>query len=332
MAFTYAAVRACVEGNVEKLSALLEGGMDIHAKNKNGDTLLVYATRLAPPEIVRTLMDNGANARDVDACGYTPLHYAAEKQTTEVVLALLKAGADVHAASQDGTTPLHRAIRSCRIDNAFILLDNGAEAGAVDTNGISTLHYAACHEDLAMKNLVRQLLNQGANLHQKENEATTPLHDASSYGSLEVLQLLLERGADVHAVDLVGQTALHKAAKRGHPDIVLALLAKGADVHAVDKMRGTPDKIARMYGHQETERVLNEHSLLEQINHMLQEMSGAMETFSDPEEVATDEHDKVCAAGEALRELQARLQSRPHTVEELRVAAQEYKEIYNSFY
>jgi len=45
---------------------------------------------------------------------------------------------------------------------------------------------------------------------------------------------MVMRGTDVHAKDSEGWTSLHQAIKNGHVEVAKALLEKGADVHAED--------------------------------------------------------------------------------------------------
>jgi len=58
----------------------------------------------------------------------------------------------------------------------------------------------------------------------------TPLYWASRIGHIDVVKLLLEKGADVNAADQFGQTPLYWASRIGHIDVVklLATAQEGA--------------------------------------------------------------------------------------------------------
>jgi hypothetical protein len=55
------------------------------------------------------------------------------------------------------------------------------------------------------------LINQGADLHAKDNSGSTPLHCACYYGHAEVVKVLLKKGADLHAKTNYGWTPLYYA-------------------------------------------------------------------------------------------------------------------------
>jgi len=77
--------------------------------------------------------------------------------------------------------------------------------------------------------VVKLLLEHGADPNVKNRDGKTPLHNAASEGHLEVVKLLLERGADPNVKDDDGNTPLHNAAWRGHLEVVKLLLEHGAD-------------------------------------------------------------------------------------------------------
>ncbi|CAG9466323.1 unnamed protein product [Pedinophyceae sp. YPF-701] len=56
-----------------------------------------------------------------------------------------------------------------------------------------------------------------------------PIHGAAETGNLEIVRYLVENGADVNALDNDDETALHEAAEDGHLEVVKYLIAVGVD-------------------------------------------------------------------------------------------------------
>ena len=62
-----------------------------------------------------------------------------------------------------------------------------------------------------MVEIVRLLVEHGADVTAKDKSSSTPLHLASSFGTPEIVRLLIERGVDITAEDESRKTPLHLA-------------------------------------------------------------------------------------------------------------------------
>src|SRR6185295_4117909 len=65
-------------------------------------------------DIVKFLIENGANTHIADNIGFTPLHDAAGSGNRDVVMLLLDYNVNINAVSKDGETPLSIAIRDAQ--------------------------------------------------------------------------------------------------------------------------------------------------------------------------------------------------------------------------
>ncbi|MFP4374136.1 MAG: ankyrin repeat domain-containing protein [Spirochaetaceae bacterium] len=119
------------------LVAALACGVPAWAQGRTR-TPLHWAARQGHVEVVRTLIDNGADVNASDVFGRTPLHLAVSHP--EVVELLLDAGAGVDARDQLSNTPLHRAVPS--LETVDALIRAGADVNARNTGGNTPLDIA----------------------------------------------------------------------------------------------------------------------------------------------------------------------------------------------
>ena len=78
---------------------------------------------------------------------------------------------------------------------------------------------------------LKQFLDQGADLEQRDETGETLLISAALAGQFGVIEMLIAKGADIHARNDGGLTALHAAAYAGHPDVAALLIKHGTDVN-----------------------------------------------------------------------------------------------------
>ncbi len=105
---------------------------------------------------------------------------------------------------------------------------------AVDIDKWTALHFATNSIDV-----VKVLLENGADVNAVDDEKIAALHIAAKEGYVDVARVLIQNGADVNAVDVRKLTALHYAGWKGHVDVVKVLMKNGADVNAVDSENQT---------------------------------------------------------------------------------------------
>jgi ankyrin repeat protein len=214
--------RLIAEGSAEEVRSavadaprLLTGAVE--RQGEGGWTPLHLAVACGHADVVRVLLDAGADLSVRTEGHRTPLHVALE-HAPELVPVLVEAGAVVDAPS---------AAYLDDVDRLTAELDAGAPLTDPAT-GVNLLAWAAFG---GAAGAARLLLARGA------GPDGGALHAAAAGGSAELVRLLLEAGADVDRRDPdTGRTPLHAAVAAGgtgsSPEIVGLLLDAGADINA----------------------------------------------------------------------------------------------------
>ncbi|EGD75621.1 hypothetical protein PTSG_06688 [Salpingoeca rosetta] len=243
---------ACRVNNPQPLvDVLLEHGADTNARDRLGQTPLMYAVVAGIPSVVERMLLHGADPAIVSArSGQTALHMAvhqclqaqaaAKKARAAVLQLLLKHKADTGAMNKFGDLVLCSAVKSTQDRTvADALLKAGADACQLDGHGTAALHYVARMNDLA---LLQRLLEAGVDPDLRSSKGNTPLHGVimadGGDRSKVLVQMLLDKGADPNAQNNDGVFPLFRAvtnsATRTYRNFEMEqlLIDRGADVHA----------------------------------------------------------------------------------------------------
>ncbi|MGD1911127.1 MAG: ankyrin repeat domain-containing protein [Rivularia sp. (in: cyanobacteria)] len=199
--------------------------------------------------IVKLLVDKGANIDIKNNRGYTPLHLGAKEHHKYIVEYLIQKGAKIdERATSNAKTPLMLAAKGfSNISIIQLLIENGANVNAKDKDGETPLHIAGMNTN-KNNDIIQLLVKSGADINAKNNNGETPLHKSLRRHSNQT-QLLVKLGADINARDNIGETPLHTAIYwyKGNQDIknsVRYLVESGAKINLKDNNSLTPLHIA----------------------------------------------------------------------------------------
>ena len=94
LAFLASTFEHARNGDLTRLVEYLDAGVPVNLTNSAGDTLLILAAYHRHAELVRTLLDRGADHARVNDRGQTALAAAVFRQDRDIVSDLVEAGAD----------------------------------------------------------------------------------------------------------------------------------------------------------------------------------------------------------------------------------------------
>ncbi|KAH8978398.1 ankyrin repeat-containing domain protein [Lactarius akahatsu] len=124
---------------------LMERGADVDARDKDDETPLHLSSYIPEVELLRMLLDLGANVNAADEGGRPSLHRVLDPEAyldkfgfgiAEAAKLLVERGADVNTREEDhGETPLHLASRLMSLDVVWTLLEHGADLNAENNEG-----------------------------------------------------------------------------------------------------------------------------------------------------------------------------------------------------
>ena len=174
----------------------------------------------------------GVNIVDLTT-GDTPLHIACQLGNKDIALLLIQAGANPALKNKNGQTPfdlVKNEILKTNLQNQYNL--TLALFEAVQNNSLTDVKQIL---DRLPPNQVSILVNSRTNP-ASAGEGETPLHIAVKNGNREMVKFLLDKGADVNAGDKYEATPLHFACRNGDGYIARMLVEFGGDltIKAID--------------------------------------------------------------------------------------------------
>ncbi|OBS20434.1 hypothetical protein FPOA_06804 [Fusarium poae] len=232
------ALRTAIEkGRFDLCELLLQHGADPDLTPEGTRTPLIQAIFEGDLGMVKLLVEHKAaiDKREMPPdAGWsrTPMHIAVDWKKPTIVEYLLQQGADPNARDSDGVPVIMAAADSGDADVVQWLLDKGSVTNLTSYSDERT----ALQEAVPHPEVVRVLLQHGADITTSNSESRTPLDFAISSNYLESVQIILEKCRDV--LDLDSETIRQElclAVVNGFTDVVGALLEAGADVNTVNE-------------------------------------------------------------------------------------------------
>jgi ankyrin repeat protein len=242
--------------NAEKLIATFPPE-EINTKGSLGSTALYLAANRGHKNLVKMLLERGADPAIADAYGTTPAK-AAHKYP------------EVFAMLSTPTEQLSEGVTSSNKALVLEALNKGASPNDHSSFKEPILVTAAKYNSSEVIEVLAK--QQGIDPKIRVNS----LDSALWHGKTENARVLIETfpQSQINTKDSSGQTILHCVARRGSKDLLRILLERGADPTIVDDMGMTPAEVTPLGG-QEVTKLINSYDRWLIVREVLKELRDA---------------------------------------------------------
>ena len=198
------------KGDAGEVARFLDGNPELVRARESGASALLTAVYYRQAAVAKILADRGAPLDVFEA--------SAVGDTVRLKEILAAEPGRANDLAPDGFTALGLASFFAHPKAARLLLASGADPNLAARNGtrVAPLHSAAAGGSVE---IVRELLDRGADTRARQEGGFTPLHTAAGEGREEMVRLLLAHGADRVARSDAGKTPADMARERGHGTI-----------------------------------------------------------------------------------------------------------------
>lgn len=253
--------KAVKTGDYNEVKNLLEKGANPNFVTSNvidgTATPFHSAVRCNEVNIVRCMLEYGADVNLVDEDGDSPLFSAVYKSTDpEIRNLLLESGADANHVNNAGNTALLHMLEGYvleglefDLEGVFQLLDICSNLEQQSSSGRSLIHFvSAIHLFDERSNspnhrcpqFLAKLIDSRVSIDEKDTTGANVLHALASVACIEGIQFVSDSTTmvDATAKDIKGQTALHKLCGKQYSvdfaNCLNWLLLHGCDVNEAD--------------------------------------------------------------------------------------------------
>jgi ankyrin repeat protein len=226
-----ALIISCKKGYPNLVKYLIEHGANVNLENKYGNTALICALHDKPyyyEEIVDTLIKFNIDIDHLNSFGDSALSLA----DAETTILLIENGANVNIQDHNGRTIL---MKCYKYEYDCLLLDHGIDINIRDNIGRNALIY--CKKDM----MIDKLFNLGIDYDYLDNQVSSPLQTFVSlmeHGKLQMyskrscpyrkyVKRLIEAGVNCTIKCNKGYSVLHKLCEMNSNDVIELCLING---------------------------------------------------------------------------------------------------------
>lgn len=237
-----------VHNNDVAMTKLLVQDAIINLKNIEGETPLTLAIKMKNPSIIRLVLKR-AKSSYKNSMGEAPLFLAIENKDLNLIQRIIKKGGDVNRLS-NGITPIARATMENEYKIVSYLIKNDAEVNQPNEDGQIPLYLAiSAKSDVIAGILINKSSDPFNDVNWRNRIGDPIITEAAKQGNPQILKMLINAGANVDDLDYEENTPLHVAAAYGNAKAVSVLLQFNSKIDQTN-IRGCTPLIMAAQSHQ----------------------------------------------------------------------------------
>lgn len=232
---------AAAQGDLESVEQFRSqsSNFDVNEVHDHWGSFLAAAARSGNPNLVAKTLQWGAKPNVEGGQYHNELQCGAHSGSIEVIRLLLSASSRDTSVGKHYGTAVNAASEKGTAEMVEVLLDHcGPDVVNIPGGLYGRPLIAAAAR--GQRQMVLNLLANGAGVDEINDVGTTALHVAAAGDQLDIARILLERNSALDLVSSIHATPLHAACRAGHTDIALALIDQGANPNIVDDQHRLP--------------------------------------------------------------------------------------------
>ncbi len=181
------ALNAINSGNLSHAMELVKGGLPATAKGAYGMSLLLAAAQQGEGDMVRFLIEQGADPNEPILYGQSAMHMALDHPS--MLKGMVDLGGNINLANKNAETLLMTAAMGSKPQTVRILLDLGADPKLRDRKGRNALFHVMSNKASYVDEIFVMLVERGAETHVIDQEGTTLLMEAAAWGRDHLIEV-----------------------------------------------------------------------------------------------------------------------------------------------
>jgi len=209
----------------------------IEIKNNMNMKLIHYICRFSTPELIKYIIDKGANTECYTNEGWKPIHIICRNSTPELIKYIIDKGVDLECADIYGWKPIHIICRYSTPELIKYIIDKDVDLECSNNNGWKPIHFICRYSTSEM---IKYIIDKGANTECSNNDGWKPIHFICRYSTPELIKYIIDKGVDLECSAINGWKPIHFICQYSIFESIKYIIDKGINKNEyINKFDGT---------------------------------------------------------------------------------------------